>query len=249
MWNILLKALLGASKKILISKTKRLIGSNVLKDIVRVNAMNSSLGIKKYTRQLKVLKNIYKNDNKADKIVYEATRKNNYLRRVYNIYKLEQEKNIKEALKEYKKLETRIEQDMIYKFKNGVGLSKQEFTSFRDNFLKQNIPTKKFLKEILNKEMKIIFESSWILFGVFIPYGRKKDRGILGLQLYNTTSKRNPSLFYQWVRVPMWVWNCLEDEATGEQFWKKWYRDNKDNPFYLTKDSIYYYNNKDNKKE
>ena len=244
MFKILIKALLSVGKQLFKSKAKRKLGASILKDATKVAQMNAGLGLSKYSRGLKSLSRLLSSDSKTSQAFREVANKNQTLRRAIQLYDNQQRKEWENVFKGYRKIMTDVEQDMIRKFKTNQGYSAMEFQQFRDFYMKQNYQRQTTIKELMKNEMQIIFNSSWILFGVYIPYGRRQNSGILGLQLYGTTSEKNPSLYYQWVRVPRWVWDKLQDESTGKQFWDTWYHKNRKNKKYLTVQSIYYNNKK-----
>ena len=247
MWKILIKAFLSVGKQLVKTQTKRKLGAYLLKDMIKSTKMNAGLGISKYSRGLKSLNRVLNSNSKINQAFREAANKNPTLKRAIQIYDGQQRKEWENIFREYRKILTDVEQDMIRKFKTNEGYSQMEFQSFRDFYMKQNFQRQKTIQGLMKNQMEIVFNSSWILFGVYIPYGRRQSSGILALQLYNTTSERNPGLYYQWVRVPRWVWDKLNDEATGKQFWDQWYHKNRKNKKYLTIQSIYYNNNKKGK--
>lgn len=106
----------------------------------------------------------------------------------------------------------------------------------------------------------VIFKSSWILYGIWIPkwvkkvkyrgktITRKSTIGQMILKIYGTKSKRNPSLVYHWINVKNKDWLRILEDKTGTKFWKYWYHENRKNQRYLTMQSRYYDTNYQNKK-
>ena len=161
------------------------------------------------------------------------------------LYRYEKQKRMEwmKVMSEYRKIFTKVEQEMIRMFKTNKGFSEMDFREFRNWFLKHNYKEKSMLQDLFKDEIEIEFDSTWIYFGVFIHYGRTQKSGILLLQLYKG-SQRNPSGLYQWVRFPKVIWDLLTKTPNGKTFWDIWYKRNRMNMKYLTYQSKYYIINK-----
>lgn len=229
MWDIVIKLVLGLIKKGVKNST--------------IKTLTKGLNFKKRFNAKQIIMNSIKPNTGGIKSnivnpILAATREYNYQKQL----------QWKKLFSEYRKIYSQVEQEMIRKFKMGKGFSTRDFRDFRDYFLSKNFKDKSTLRELFKNEIEITFDSTWIYFGIFIPYGRQQKSGILMLQLYEG-SRKNPSGLYQWIRVPRKVWDKLNDKPTGKQFWKVWYSKNYKNKKYLTIQSRYwYYNNNSRKK-
>lgn len=243
--QILFKALLSTTKEVLKSKTKRMFWLNLNKDLIKQSKRQVDLF--NYVRIAKLAKGFIGNYDKPGYDMKILAKENRIIGREYELYLRDKQREWNELAKQIRKAQTQYEQHMIKLFKTRQGISTKEFSEFRDWYLsKLTDNQKKLFKDLFKDELQIIFNSSWILFGVYIPYGRKAKSGILGLQL-KKGSERNPSGYYQWVRIPKWVWEKLENDPRGETWWREWYHKNRTNKRYLTIESIYYNINKKKK--
>lgn len=127
---------------------------------------------------------------------------------------------------------------------DGIGIEEGEANYFKEYFKSLNSKEKKAMQNLLKNDMFIVWNSSWIAFGLFIPYGSNKQRGVMSLQLYGSKSKKNPSLFYSWVRVSKKDWEIITEHPNGKSFWKHWYHENRKNQYHLTAQSKYKIKNK-----
>lgn len=156
-----------------------------------------------------------------------------------------------ELLRTISKYEARMQKqyqnEMIKSYQNGEGLGYRNFKAFKRSVMKNTDDNgRKKFQDMFGEQLLLIFKSSWIAFGMYIPYGGRSNLGILALQL-KKGSKRNPNGYYEWIRIPRWVWDKLVENSTGENFWKVWYNKNRTNKRYLTAKSIYWLTKKENK--
>lgn len=246
-FKVLFKAVLSVSKELAKNQMKRAMGKSIVKEIIK--QAKKDIGGFKYVRGAKLLKNFIDNEDKKGYLMRIATHQNRILGRAYDMYLRDRQREWNELAKQIRQAQSQYEQHMIKLFKSRKGISTKDFSEFRDWYLsKLSDQQKKLFGNLFRDELQIIFNSSWILFGVYIPYGRKANSGILGLQL-KKGSERNPSGYYQWVRIPKWVWNKLEQDPRGETWWREWYHKNRTNKKYLTIESIYYNNNINKRKK
>lgn len=236
--EIFIKLLLQAVKSIAKSKAKNLAKQKVFAKVMR--KMTSKVGISKEIRFAKQVINFMKAEDKVDKVLRKVSYTTTLTGRMYDLYKAQKEKEWSKILRKIGKMQTEFEQSMIRKFKEGEGISQTDFINFRNIMMNSlNEKEKGYFKHLFGEKLRLIFRSSWIMFGIYIPYGRRNQSGILALQLYEG-SERNPSGFYQWIRIPRYVWEQLEFNPNGETWWREWYHDNRKNKRYLTKQSIHY---------
>lgn len=239
--KILLKALLSVSKEIAINKTKRALGKTIAKEIAK--QAKRQIGLSKYVKGAKMVYGFFDTYDKKGFVLKRLAHQNRITGKAYDMYLRDRQREWNELAKQIRQAQTKYEQHMLKLFQKRKGISRSEFSEFRDWYLsKLTDKQKQLFGSLFKDELQIIFNSSWILFGVYIPYGRKANYGILGLQL-KKGSERNPSGYYQWVRIPKKVWNKLKDDPRGETWWREWYHKNRTNKRYLTIESIYYNNN------
>lgn len=94
----------------------------------------------------------------------------------------------------------------------------------------------------LSNQLFWAFNSSWIIWGLWVPYkGTRRNQGFLTLQL-KTKSKRNPASIYTWKNI--WRNTALRLSAkgreTGTNFWRVFYHQNRKNRYHLLKSSKYW---------
>lgn len=118
-------------------------------------------------------------------------------------------------------------------------------------------------KEIFTSELKntqnieIIFKSTWIKFGIFIPQFNLRSyshqltdkvrqealnsntRGLMKIQV-KKPSKTNPDGVYMWWNVRYADWKRIIAKKTGKNFWKQWYAKNRKNMSHLLPQSKYF---------
>ncbi len=266
MWEVIIKILAKATAKTIKQATKSKAlgraGQVAVKSkkigLMKTFAMEVKKGLMKdtktgkFVRAKKYCKDFIESADKLDtfmKIMFKNKREG---RNLWNEYNNTIIKDWEKLFREARSVQFEYERRAVANFKSRKGISKVDFQAYKEIY-KEVYKSGKykdnpFIKQAFDEELMTKFDSSWIRFGIFIPYGRRKTRGIMCLQLYDTHSKRNPSLFYQWVNVPTKVWKIITEEPTGKNFWEKWYNKNRDNPKYLTAESIYYRKKKGNKK-
>lgn len=141
-----------------------------------------------------------------------------------------------------------------------IYLQDKETKNFDDFISKLTQSEKKRLENIIkhSKEVDILFSSSWLEWGTFIPLTKirdyKKDlnkynlneraispltRGLMRLKTIET-SKNNPSGIYTWINVLYRDWLKIIKVRTGKNFWNVWYHKNRKNMMVLLPNSIYY---------
>lgn len=227
------KAVVSAVK---VAKAKKI--SKIAKSLGKILLKKSGFG--KFSRALNDIRDLLEYDFKTP-MVRQALKNQPFLARAVYFYKKDKVDKWKKIFQKISDEERRIEKDTIKAFKNGDGIEYKEFNSFKNWYLNTlSDQDKEYSKNIFKDKLNIIFDSTWILFAVYIPYGKHAKTGVLGIQIYNQKSKRNPSLYYNYIRVPRRVWEALEDNPTGKTFWDKWLRANRTNRRYLTKKSIHY---------
>ncbi len=265
MWSVIIKILLKATKKTIIqiikSKTLRRTGQIAIKakklGVMKTFAMEVKKGVLKATktgkhiRAIKFCNDFIKSADKLDTFMKFALKNERFGRNVWNEYDNTLRKDWEKIFRQANNLQFEYEKKAVSVFKKRKGISTKDFKDFKEwyrkNFENGKFKNNPLIKRAFEEEIKVVFESSWIDFGIFIPYGKRQTKGIMCLQLYNTNSQRNPSLFYQWVNVSTRDWKEITESPTGKNFWEKWYNKNRTNPKYLTADSIYYRRKKGNK--
>lgn len=199
----------------------------------------------KNPKPIKLVKDFMKSYDKKEFTQRWFAHQNRYSGFAYDTFRQLEEMRVKEWLRrlrrEDKKQKLKFQRELIKKYQNGDGIGYDNFRQFKKmvNSLGSR-REKEYLKTLFKEQLMLMFDSNWIAFGLYIPYGPNSKLGILALQLKNTKSQKNPSLYYEWIRVPLSVWEKLCDKANGETFWKEWYHKNKENKRYLTNKSIYW---------
>lgn len=114
-----------------------------------------------------------------------------------------------------------------------------------------------FLKQLNNKSLSVVFNSSWIAMGIFIPHYEQREyynqlhyweqeklltnntRGFMKIKV-KKPSKINPSGVYMWWNVRYGDWKKIINVKTGKNFWKVWLKRNIKNMMYLLPNSKYW---------
>lgn len=245
------KAALEISKKRALGKTGTSIvsaskQSKVVKSLSKSfgKALLNKSGFGRFGRALKDINNLMGEDFKGSALK-QVLRANPLISKTYKYYQREKDNQWKSIGKKIDQEMRRIERETIKEYKDGNGIEFRDFTTFKNWYIDTLSPQEQqFAQNIFKDKLRLIFNSNWIMFAIFIPYGKNSKSGILGIQIYNRSSKNNPSLFYNYIRIPMWVWERLENNPSGKEFWDAWLRKNRTNRRYLTKQSIYYNNKK-----
>ena len=241
-WKVILLALKKTAAQIAKSKASKVVGKTVLSNMKR--HLVSKSGTSKIVRDVGYINKFWKSADKKGFIIERIANQNRFTRNMWRQYNKTLTEDWKKtfglAKRQIENEQIKMENDMVKFFKTKEGLDQFEFQLFRE-FYKNKLSDiqKKWFNNIMGEELQVYFNSTYIDFGIFIPYGKNKQRGIMGLQLYDTTSKRNPSLYYQWVRVKTKDWKRITEDPTGTNFWKKWYAKNRYNPNNITSSSIY----------
>lgn len=245
-----------STSKLVGKKTAQVIQSRLQKELIKQTELasikkifkvidNKKLNVKPTAYyKVKRLKRFVNEYDKAAVMKRWLAHRNKWTGIAYDLYQQNETARVKQWLKELKRIErseqVSFQREMISKYQKGEGIGYDNFRQFKR--LEKMFRTPKeqeYLNSMFNEQLMLMFSSSWIQFGVYIPYSKTSTLGVLGLQL-KKGSRRNPTGYYEWIRIPRRVWNDLNDKATGKQFWEKWYTKNRKNKRYLTSKSIYW---------
>lgn len=226
-------------KQVVKSKARKAVGKSTLAAMKRQLVKKG--GTSKLTRTIDQAQKFIKSADKTGWIIDKIANQHRLTRNMWNEYKRDTRKQWEKIFNEAKLEEYRLEQDMIRRFKKADGLNQLEFRTFREMYKESfNDTQRKWFNSIMGEELQVFFNSTWIDYSVYIPYGKNKKYGIFAIQINgNFKSQRNPFVYYQWVRLERKTYEKIISDPTGTNFWSSWYKDNRYNPRYLTSMSRY----------